>query len=256
MKNVALYAHNPNSEGAKELAEVLQIKRIKLERSNYIPGPGKTIINWGSSSIPDTYSKSTVLNNKVAVGLCTNKLRFFQKVKDNVRVVPATSDIEEVKTWLKEGHTVCARTILQGSGGAGLVLFDSGQDFVQAPLWTKYIKKRDEFRIHVMGENIISAQRKALRSDKSDFADVDHRVRNLANGYIFARNNITLPEDVKTQAVAAVKAVGLDFGAVDVIWNEKSKQSYVLEINTAPGLQGSTIVDYTEAFAAFIGNKV
>ena len=42
-------------------------------------------------------------------------------------------------------------------------------------------------------------------------------------------------------------AVGLKIGAVDIIWNELENKCYVLEINTAPGLEGTTLVKYTEA---------
>ena len=45
-----------------------------------------------------------------------------------------------------------------------------------------------------------------------------------------------------------LKELGLDFGAVDVIWNEHESKAYVLEINTAPGLEGSTVEDYKEFF--------
>ena len=43
-------------------------------------------------------------------------------------------------------------------------------------------------------------------------------------------------------------AIDLQFGAVDIIWNEKENKCYVLEINTAPGLVGTTLTKYTEAF--------
>jgi glutathione synthase/RimK-type ligase-like ATP-grasp enzyme len=43
-------------------------------------------------------------------------------------------------------------------------------------------------------------------------------------------------------------ASGLDFGAVDVIWNERQQRAYVLEINSAPGLEGTTIDDYVRYF--------
>ena len=42
-------------------------------------------------------------------------------------------------------------------------------------------------------------------------------------------------------------AVGLKFGAVDLIWNELENKSYVLEINTAPGLTGATLEKYAQA---------
>jgi glutathione synthase/RimK-type ligase-like ATP-grasp enzyme len=48
----------------------------------------------------------------------------------------------------------------------------------------------------------------------------------------------------------AVAALGLDFGGVDVIWNERRQMAYVLEVNTACGLEGQTVNDYAEAFRA------
>jgi len=33
-----------------------------------------------------------------------------------------------------------------------------------------------------------------------------------------------------------------------VIWNVQENRPYVLEINTAPGLEGSTVTDYKEFF--------
>jgi D-alanine-D-alanine ligase-like ATP-grasp enzyme len=40
----------------------------------------------------------------------------------------------------------------------------------------------------------------------------------------------------------------LDFGAIDIIYNESRDQAYVLEVNTAPGLTGQTIQSYADAF--------
>ncbi|MNN94301.1 hypothetical protein D3C81_2129010 [compost metagenome] len=75
------------------------------------------------------------------------------------------------------------------------------------------------------------------------------KVRNLANGFIFARGEDALgnvPKDVLDQAVKAVASLGLDFGAADVIYNDRQKKAYVLEVNTAPGLSGSTLDGYTQ----------
>ncbi len=65
--------------------------------------------------------------------------------------------------------------------------------------------------------------------------------------FVFARGGVEAPEDVKTQAIEAIRALGLAFGAVDVIWNEKQQKAYVLEVNTAPGLCGQTLEDYANA---------
>lgn len=251
-----LYTYNWNSAGAAEIAEGLDIRRIRLENSKFQPMPHKVIINWGSSAYPVAYDRCKVLNLREAVHCVSNKKTFFDKVKDHVRAVPATTDIGEATNWIKTGATVCARTKLQGSGGEGLVLLDSGTDFVKAPLYTKYIKKREEYRIHVMNGEVIAQQRKAKRNDQEEFPDADHRIRNLANGYVFVRNDIVCPVDVLTQSMAAVKASNLDFGAVDVIWNEHLGQAFVLEINTAPGLSGTTITDYVEGFKKVLGDAI
>ena len=38
-----------------------------------------------------------------------------------------------------------------------------------------------------------------------------------------------------------------DFGAFDVIYNQKKNQAFVLECNTAPGIEGTTLDNYVEA---------
>jgi glutathione synthase/RimK-type ligase-like ATP-grasp enzyme len=47
-------------------------------------------------------------------------------------------------------------------------------------------------------------------------------------------------------------ALGLDFGAVDIIQDDGGN-FYVLEVNTAPGLEGQTIKSYAEGFNAYQG---
>ena len=41
---------------------------------------------------------------------------------------------------------------------------------------------------------------------------------------------------------------GLTFGAIDVIWNEHQQKAFVLEINTAPGIEGTTVEKYAAKF--------
>lgn len=115
-------------------------------------------------------------------------------------------------------------------------------DLVQAPLYTKYVKKTSEYRVHVFGEDVVQVDRKA-RSRSVPDEQVNWRVRNHSNGFIYERN-VDCPDDVKTQAILAVQMCGLDFGAVDVIYNNHHGLAYVLEVNTAPGLEGVTLENY------------
>ena len=83
---------------------------------------------------------------------------------------------------------------------------------------------------------------------------VDFQIRNAANGFVFARNAIDLPDDCAVQAKKALAMTGLDFGAVDVIYNERLEQSFVLEVNTAPGLEGTTVDDYVAALGELVND--
>lgn len=245
-----LYAYKQGSQSGKDLANALGIRRIKHEGSRFRGGPHKTVINWGASQLPEEVMKCRVLNSPEAVALCSNKLKFFKALEGQpVNLPEFTQDKEEALKWLGEGLIVFARTKLNGHSGEGIVEIHKLEDMVEAPLYVKYIPKRDEYRVHIFQGEVLSIQRKALRGDMNR-EEANFRVRNLANGFIFARNeDKECPECVTEQAKSAFNLItSLDFCSVDVIYNEYRDKAYVLEINTASGLAGTTLDEYVAAF--------
>lgn len=242
-----IFPYKTGSASAKALAGALGIKRIKAEGSKFKGAAHKTVINWGCSKLPAEILKCRVLNSPESVAKASNKLSFFKAMAEaGVSIPRFTEALEDVKAILAEGKTVVARTILNGHGGAGIVLLEGDAEIVKAPLYVEYVPKKQEYRIHVFQGEVVDVQRKARKADVPD-DEVNWKIRNLANGFIFARNEEALgivPEDVMNQAKAAVMACGLDFGAVDIIYNDKQQKAYVLEINTAPGLAGGTLEGY------------
>lgn len=261
LNKVFLFRQNKHSKGAKILAGALGIKMIKPEGSRFTPGSDKAIINWGSGSpFPFDTGGTTVINKPIDVAKATNKLDFFQRCHEDGRVqIPEfTTRKMEAQAWLEEGHTLFARTILRGSAGAGIVdVSDQGTlDHIHdGTLLVKYIKKKHEFRIHVGDGVVIDRQQKKKRNE-IDLEDINWRIRSHDNGFVFCRNNVDIPQQVETQAIEAMRVSGLDFGAVDVIWNKVRHKAYVLEINTAPGLEGSTVLSYRSYFASKLGFDV
>lgn len=250
-----VYPWHEKSRAARDLSEALGIKRIRREGSTFVGNSDKVVINYGCSELPATVSLSLVLNKPKDVHASSNKLSFFKRMsqKHGPRIPEFTESLETAMAWVKEGILVVGRTQLSAHSGAGIVFMDNLADFVKAPLYTKYVKKKKEFRVHLMGGEILDVQQKVLR--KTDEAGnpidpklVDFRVRSHANGFIFVRDNLRTPDDVMLQARLAFDASGLDFGAVDVIWNEDQGKAYVLEINTAPGLEGQTLENYVRGF--------
>jgi len=252
-----VYSWNPASEGAKELAEALGIRRIKHERSTFRGSTRHTVINWGSSQLPPEVLKANVLNPETAVASSSNKLSFFRQLSETQRDIlpPWTVSDKEALAWVAEGHVVVARTILNSSGGKGIVLMDRSnpKGFVRALLYTKYVKKDEEYRVHVFQGEIIGLQRKVIRREKAESGDeINWKIRNLENGFIYQREGINPAPRVREVAILAQQASGLDFGGVDVIFNRKHNRAYVLEINSAPGLQGTTVTEYAQAFRRFM----
>ena len=249
-----IYPYRDGSKSVKALKEALDVKVIKLENSKFKGNPDKVVINWGNSNMTDELAKCKVVNRPDAVKLASNKLNFFEAVKDVVSIPPYTLDKEEARKWIMDGKTVIVREQLTGSGGAGIVILDNIATFEEynhdpARMYTMYIPKKTEWRVHVSLGEIIDLQRKALDRERFNPDHVDFRIRNHQFGFIFVRqDNENCPACVKNEAIKAVKAVGLDFGAVDVIYNERHDKAYVLEINTAPGLEGQTVDNYKKVF--------
>ena len=256
MKKIFIWSGRA-SDGASELSQAVGGKRVKVENSKYINKSSHILVNWGSSSIPFKVV-SEVLNPPEAVAIAVNKLSTFRALSPTI-LPEWTQDRSVAATWLEKGGSVCVRQKLSGSSGEGLVVFgpDNFQDWGKlqtAPLYTRYIKKAAEYRVHVFRDTVIDLQQKRLRSDLPPDFKPNFQIQNLDNGFIFARENVKAPIPVLENAIAAVTGLGLTFGAVDVVWNEKRGLAAVLEVNTAPGLQGTTIESYATAIKEYANN--
>lgn len=257
-KKLFIYQYKPKSRSAFQLASYIRDQGgkaliIKSRNSNFKPTTDKTILNWGSKSdkIKDFERSCTVINPVSAVELCSNKLKFFKKMSESGVSHPEfTSDVQRAKQWIRDGSVVMSRT-LSGHSGSGISFSD--EKFKEAPMYVKYIPKKEEYRVHVFRGDVIDVQQKRLRKtddhgNKVDPENINFRVRSYKNGFVFARDKIDPPEVVISVAKGAFSAIpDLDFGAFDIIFNQKHNQAYVLECNTAPGLEGSTVESYVKA---------
>ena len=149
-------------------------------------------------------------------------------------------------------RTLFARTLVNSTGGRGIVEFaGDSENYPTAPLYTEYIPKKAEYRVHVFNGEVIDVQQKKKKRG-FDENSRDTRVRNLQNGYVYTRNDITPPTGLSELAINAVNAVGYRYGAVDIIYNEKRNQCFVLEVNSRPGLMGTTLSKYSQALKGML----
>jgi len=251
---VYIYPYKMGSRSASALSEALGIRQIKHENSKFVGGERKTVINWGASELPPQVLRSNVINRADAVKRAGNKLHAFQNLALNHVSIPTfTSSREEAINWLERNLTVVARKTLTGHSGIGIEILEKGLDFVEAPCYTVYVPKDREYRVHVFKGQVIDVQRKVKDPNREV---LDWKVRSHGNGFIFIRTDEAtqkpykevLEPPVRVVSLQAVQALGLDFGAVDVVWNKRRGKAFVLEVNCAPGLEGTSVEVYANAF--------
>ena len=255
--SVYIYPYNTGSKSARALANALECKTIRHEGSHFHGRARSTVINWGSSQLPPEVLKCQVLNRAEQVRIAGNKLLTFQALQAaSVSIPQFTTEQRLAQSWLEQDYTVVAREVLTGHSGRGITILEKGLDFVSAPCYTIYQKKDAEYRVHVVRDRVIDIQRKIKDPDR----DVQcWKVRSHDNGFMFVRNREdgrsyleVAEQSVKDQALLTVRALGLDFAGVDVIYNNKLKQAFVLEANCAVGLEGHSVEVYRDAFRAII----
>ena len=239
-----LLPYKMTSESARDLAKALGIKRIRREGS-YVPGPNTTIVNWGSSVVPTLMvgRARKFLNAPGAVRIASNKLLAFQALKAaNIAIPDFTTDAEVAKRWLATGFKVVCRHKLCGTNGEGIQIVRNGEALPYAPLYVKYFRKQHEYRLHVFQGRLIDITEKRKRRG---VLNANPYVRNLDGGWVYCRENVDASYSIKELAIKGVAALGLDFGAVDLV--ERDGIAKILEINTAPGLKATTLQAYIEA---------
>lgn len=232
-----------SSTSSKLLAEKLECKRIKTINSKYKWKDGDVIINWGNSG----HMEGHVLNLPICVEIASNKVYSFKEFK-RAGVNCVEWSLDYVPEWHQEGFY--CRTKLNGQSGDGCYFIGPDDEIPEGTcLYTRYFKHKEEYRVHIFRREVIDVQQKRKRSGHQD---VDYKIRSHKNGWVYCRQNVRAPIEVLTEAFKAVEAIGLDFGAVDVGWNIEKKEAKVFEVNTAPGITGTTLEKYVEAFKDYM----
>lgn len=117
------------------------------------------------------------------------------------------------------------------------------EKYISQPL----MGKDTEFRIHIIGSTPV------IMSEKVPFEHTDPDMWSMDTCHFIDRKDGKVNDGVKELAVRAVKALGYDFGAVDIMVCGGSP--YVLEVNSAPGLNPKHIKTYVKELVKYAGEK-
>lgn len=285
-----LFKGDRPSNGARNLQEALNATMLKSTDSRYSGRRESCVINWGCTNEEAQRLATVAANagrkfynHPNAVKNAVDKLVFFNLMQEHApaNTIPWVDNYPAALALVDIGSRVYARTVLNSHSGKGIVLMVNAQDAERqvirtirdggllpvftihedaAPqavnscrLFTQGITgKRTEFRLHVFDGRVILRQVKLRKADYATNPNYNSIVRNLASSWVYGVNDV--PElgmaESEAAALAAVNALGLDFGGVDIVYKHDTQQAFVLEVNTAPGLDedGSALTAYTEAF--------
>ena len=241
------------SESGEALAIALGTKRVK-SLGTYQPRRSDLIVNWGSTDVPrwwNILSSRQVLNSPQYVRNASNKLATLDILqRAGSPVVDFTNNMEEARAWLgtpiygRKLNAVVCRTLTKANSGRGIVLASSPEELVPAPLYTRYKPKTREYRVHVWRDMMLDAQEKRKINGFSESTGTNTYIRNHPNGWVFCRDALDLPEDVEIASIEAVARLNLHFGAVDIGYHPEFGLG-IYEINTAPGMEGQTLINYS-----------
>lgn len=253
---------NGPSDGARALQDTLDNMGVNISRVRVDRGPravARLNIKWGCFGVGPTQYAGQMINGNAGES-SLNKLTCFQTLAAaGVPVPQFTAEIEVARRWIAEGcRRIYERHSLRGSEGDGIRIVGEGgeAELTASPLYTKgMFGRRREYRVHVFSVGDVRrifVQQKKRRTTGINPADAtaESTIRNLANGWIFAHNDIVAPRQATIDAaVASIRALNLNFGAVDMIEMDRATDggSVVLEVNCAPGLQGGTLDFYANA---------
>jgi len=207
------------------------------------------LIRWGCTDAV-RFAPSECLNSKEALVNSINKKKALVLMKDVGILTPTMfTDKTAINTFPVVGRTT------HHQSGTGFKFISSRSELASCgtfDYYLQFIQVKNEYRVHIFKDGVLAISRKRESTDYT--GERNYICRNLDGGWYYSLCETgQVAQDIKDASIAAVTALGLDFGAVDIARSEDGKL-YIFEVNSAPGLDpNGTIKDkYVEAFNAWL----
>jgi hypothetical protein len=176
------------------------------------------------------------------------------------------TDKASAQCAIDDGRTIVARTLTRSHSGRGIVLSPPAP-LPDAKLYTVLKRRRGlrEYRVFLYDGkmiDVVQKKRKGLATLTEEHGAEaaatwwDDRERQVircwANGWAFCHGNMDVPaNDPVFENIALVSGRLLTWGCVDVLVDSHSKEWYLIETNSAPGLDaGNTQQTFINAMVA------
>ena len=187
------------------------------------------IINWGRSDAPDN---EKVINKGCYVAKSVDKAQYLKDLNSNhVSCPPVTREGTRADhgSWVlrpnthEEGNDFHIHNCEED----GSLIVDEGYHA------TRFISPTREYRIWFAGNRYMTAKRIPRPSED----ETDETCRSKW-GYRFVEDNFPGAIELCNKAR---QVVPLQFGAFDILWATEERKWYILEVNSAPSLDHSSV---------------
>lgn len=238
--------HKKTRPTGKVLAKALGFRHFGI-----VAREADFLIRWGNAM---PVRAGAEINSAQGISRASDKVRAFEAMKAAGVTIPwYTTSPQEASQRLTEGAVILGRT-RSGSKGRGIVVYENLGAFFNYPrhdFYSEFVENDREYRLHVVGDKVVRLQRKYKEVE----VDNPNRfIKNHEQGYRFKQPARPLREDRNELAVKAVRAVGLDFGAVDMVI-DRAGVAWVLEVNTAPACSPLTAQAYINALVPLVEER-
>lgn len=196
------------------------------------------LIRWGSTRRVDYIPSEFTLNKRSGLVKSTNKYKSLKVMEEAGVPVPKFS-----RDWRDLEFPLLGRNESHMEGRDINLILQPADLTGTADFYTQYVQKAKEYRVHVFKGEIFKISEKQRRDTEPEYNPV---CWNYGTGWRFVHAD-EKPLGLQ-QALPAVTAHELDFGAVDVIIDPDGRP-FILEVNSAPGCCETTLESYCERIA-------
>lgn len=256
MKTMIAYSNRSYVTG-KELREALYAIRKKTNRK----AKCDLFIRWGTTEQFDFIRYKKELNTRESVLRTTNKLDMLQTLSNSgISTIEFSSDVALLNTLADHTGNVYIRN------RQGVVRYGNDYNALTDLYYSRPIRfKRREYRVHVFNGKVLGAYEKVpLSLAEGQARNFDTLPRLFKSDTCkFTRCDLTIDEnglqprvneEAQRLCINAVNSLGLLFGGVDLV-RDKHGNFFVVEVNSAPGLNGLNVDRWVEAITEYYNGE-
>ena len=226
MKSIFLAGGKGSNTAIKIITRHLEGRGHRVTRNAKDPDGWDVTLRWGIS----------YHGNKPAINANVNRFNKMEALIEFQKVGIAAPKIIKGAIQVTRGELPVLARKIHHTKGKDIVVCKTADEVMEIAyahthdFFTPWIPTATEYRVWILNGNAFTVYEKEFKGE----GEYPGYSRNRAMGFKFVKHDELLPLRALTQpSIAAVKALDMEFGVVDVLLGKDGKY-YVLEVNSMP----------------------